>query len=353
MGNKYSNPKMGDDFKIKGAPQAKSTDVADCAKEEQKKEVSKALEEKIEEETTNTLYIKTDVMLPNGETFEYWNEEIKTGLDNINVDYISDKIIDGYDPDNFVFSETGMTEISDNSIKQDTYDPDNFYFDSNYGGNYSTENEGNSNNITQPLIASTYKASKNLENYIVKHEGFSEVPYYDDWGGSKNRIEYSIGFGHQIQVVLEEDQIYGPFPTGGPGRVLLKEYQIKNNYDMMLKNDPKKANWYGLLIDYEKAKSIQLDDLNKNAMMLEKGGKGLTPIKKGLTQNQFDAVLDLTFNIGIGAVQPLVILINNNASSDDIKKEFKRHIYWKKKINQTLVTLREKEIEMYFNNVYP
>lgn len=70
-----------------------------------------------------------------------------------------------------------------------------------------------------------------------------------------------------------------------------------------------------------------------------------------LTQNQFNALVSLAYNIGIGAFKGSTLLkkVNNNPSNPTIKDEF---LKWKMaggKVIQGLLNRRIKESEVYFN----
>ena len=70
-----------------------------------------------------------------------------------------------------------------------------------------------------------------------------------------------------------------------------------------------------------------------------------------LTQNQFNALVSLAYNIGIGAFKGSTLLkkVNNNPNNPTIKDEF---LKWKMadgKVIQGLLNRRIKESEVYFN----
>lgn len=69
-----------------------------------------------------------------------------------------------------------------------------------------------------------------------------------------------------------------------------------------------------------------------------------------LNQNQFDALVDFTFNLGDGKLSNSTLLkkIKENPNDPAIATEFKKWIYSGGKITDGLVTRRQKEIELYF-----
>lgn len=69
-----------------------------------------------------------------------------------------------------------------------------------------------------------------------------------------------------------------------------------------------------------------------------------------LDQNQFNALVSFTYNVGIGALQSSTLLkrINDKASSEEIKTQWRR---WNKaggQIVKGLSNRREAELELYF-----
>lgn len=73
-------------------------------------------------------------------------------------------------------------------------------------------------------------------------------------------------------------------------------------------------------------------------------------IKKEVNQNQFDALVSLAYNIGIGAfkVSSVLRLVNSNPNDPNIKNWF---LAWNKQAGKVLSGLtarREKEVKLYF-----
>lgn len=74
-------------------------------------------------------------------------------------------------------------------------------------------------------------------------------------------------------------------------------------------------------------------------------------VKKPVTQNQFNALVSLAYNIGLGAFEKstLLRLVNNNPNDANIAKEF---LKWKNaggKVIQGLLNRRIKESAVYFS----
>lgn len=75
-------------------------------------------------------------------------------------------------------------------------------------------------------------------------------------------------------------------------------------------------------------------------------------IDKPLKQNQFDALVSLAFNIGLGAFakSTLLKLVNANPTDPNIKHWF---LVWNKQAGKVLNGLtkrRQKEVDLYFKN---
>lgn len=75
-------------------------------------------------------------------------------------------------------------------------------------------------------------------------------------------------------------------------------------------------------------------------------------IKKTITQNQFNAMVSLAYNIGIGAFSKSTLLkkVNVNPNDPTIKDEFMKWKLAGGKVIQGLLNRRAKEAELYFKN---
>lgn len=71
-----------------------------------------------------------------------------------------------------------------------------------------------------------------------------------------------------------------------------------------------------------------------------------------VNQNQFNAMVSLAYNIGIGAFSKSTLLkkVNKNSCDPTIKDEFMKWVNAGGKKIQGLVNRREKESKVYFNN---
>lgn len=75
-------------------------------------------------------------------------------------------------------------------------------------------------------------------------------------------------------------------------------------------------------------------------------------IKKDVKQNQFNAIVSLAYNIGVGAFSKSTLLkkVNVNPNDVTIKDEFMKWVNAGGKKIQGLVNRRKKESELYFSN---
>lgn len=73
--------------------------------------------------------------------------------------------------------------------------------------------------------------------------------------------------------------------------------------------------------------------------------------KLPLNQNQFDALVSFTFNVGAGAFRSSTLLkrIKENANHPDIPNQLKRWVYAGGKVLTGLVRRREEESKLYFS----
>lgn len=80
--------------------------------------------------------------------------------------------------------------------------------------------------------------------------------------------------------------------------------------------------------------------------------KAVNTINQELTQNQYDSLVSLCFNIGNENFKTSTLYRKVNADPNDptIKGEFVRWIYCKKKKSKGLTRRRIEEAKIYFNN---
>jgi len=148
------------------------------------------------------------------------------------------------------------------------------------------------------------KASETLKSWIRQHEGFTPVALEDDYAGTPNIVEYAIGYGHQIQT--GEDYLYTATITKADAeKLMLKDLAVWETF------------------------------INTN-------------VKKDLSQDQFDALVNLCYAVGGGNAWPVINLINSGASIDKIKSTWLGiGVYWKGVKNANLVAIRQREVKMY------
>jgi len=152
-----------------------------------------------------------------------------------------------------------------------------------------------------------YTASKELVKWIIEHEGFSSVAYFDDYAGTPNVVEYSIGYGHQIQ----------------PGEEYLKTATITK----------------------AQAGELMEADLNKNASFLQK------KLKVKVNQSQFDALLNLCYAVGPGNASYIINMINEGKPKAEIITAWAKFgTWWQGKQWPALVKMRAREIDLFYNS---
>ena len=156
--------------------------------------------------------------------------------------------------------------------------------------------------------------SKTAIDFLVREEGLKTSVYKDTEG------EPTIGVGHQLT------------PTElGSGNVMVKG---------------KVYSWkLGLPIEI----CLQLLEQDVN----ERYGKSVSKyVKVPLTQNQFDALVLLCYNIGEGHFKNSTLVKKLNAKLyNDIPNEFRKWRKDKGKVSKVLVARREKEIAIWEGNV--
>jgi lysozyme len=89
--------------------------------------------------------------------------------------------------------------------------------------------------------------------------------------------------------------------------------------------------------------------LNSDLVYLEKGLKKLLNIS--LNQNQFDALMSFSFNLGLGAFQRSTLRMKVNRGEHYLaSQEFLRWVYANKKIQKGLIFRRNLESYLYLSN---
>lgn len=147
------------------------------------------------------------------------------------------------------------------------------------------------------------KLSKSGIDFLLSEEGFSPNAYAD--GGF-----YSIGYGHQIQP--------------------------SENYLL------------NATITREQAQKIFQRDLIPREQAIN------NLVKVPINQNQFDALISLIYNIGIGNFSGSSLLqsINSGASEDEIRANWRKWNKSQGNVLEVLVNRRERELLMYFKKIY-
>jgi lysozyme len=98
----------------------------------------------------------------------------------------------------------------------------------------------------------------------------------------------------------------------------------------------------GMKIDYTKADSLLLEDLKR----FESAIRQL--VKVPLNQNQFDALVSFTFNVGEGAFKGSTLLRLLNAGNyNAAAAQFGKWVYAGKKVLPGLVARREAEYQLF------
>ena len=153
------------------------------------------------------------------------------------------------------------------------------------------------------------KISKNGLEFIKKKEAFRANPYYDSVGVA------TIGYGAT------------KYPNGT--KVKISDSAISESYasQMLLK-----------MIQDEYQKPVQ------------------NLVESDINQNQFDALVSFTYNVGVGGFSDSTLLKVVNRDPNDyeaIKYQFSR---WNKgggKVLQGLINRRNSEIDLYFSEDLP
>ena len=149
--------------------------------------------------------------------------------------------------------------------------------------------------------------SQRIINWIKGHEGLVLYPYFDDYAGTPNVIEYSIGYGHQIQP---------------------NESYLFNG------------------ITKDTAEKLLIKDITAAQILVKKY------VNKHLNAAQLDALTNLVYSIGIGgALNTVIPLINAHAGKKTIVPVWlNTGIYWQGKKWPNLVKGRQTEVQLYYNN---
>lgn len=147
------------------------------------------------------------------------------------------------------------------------------------------------------------KIAETFSELIARFEGFSPVPYRDAKG-------WSIGYGH---FIIPGDGFVSPTNPDGKKRVTMAEAK--------------------LLLDIDTAKARRAVDSN---------------VKVPLTRNQYNALVSLTYNIGVGAFSgSTLVKLLNKADYAGAAAQFARWNMSEGQVNEVLVSRREQEARLF------
>ena len=99
----------------------------------------------------------------------------------------------------------------------------------------------------------------------------------------------------------------------------------------------------GLTITNNRALALLKSDVLVAASVVDNA------VRKRLSQHEYDALVSFVFNVGVNAFRDstMLKLINDNADSEVIARQFNRWILVKGKVNQGLINRREIEKRMF------
>ena len=143
--------------------------------------------------------------------------------------------------------------------------------------------------------------SANLISFLKQTEGFRASAYLDP--PRNTRGLHSIGYGHQIR--LNEPQ-------------LLTKVLTQQEATLMLDAD---LRYY-------------VDETNR-------------ALKRPVTQSQFDALVDVAYNAGVGAMQHVAATWNKNGNVADTVARLKLYIHANGVVNEDLVARRAHEANWF------
>jgi GH24 family phage-related lysozyme (muramidase) len=161
---------------------------------------------------------------------------------------------------------------------------------------------------------SNFRTSSAQVQRIKDIERFSPKAIYDDNKSTPDRIEYAIGYGHQIQP--HEDHLINMTVT---------------------------EQWATDTLKRDLAETFE-PPVNKFITW------------KGATQNQFDALIDLSYNCGPGVLGDNVAKMIKKYYSGDktitpaqIADQWaKTRVTWEGKVQDSLIERRQKQAQIFF-----
>ena len=111
---------------------------------------------------------------------------------------------------------------------------------------------------------------------------------------------------------------------------------------------------YGSTINVRRGMKITQQEAERRLEFgLETAAIGVRGLNLSLTQGQFDALVDFTYNLGIGKLKSSTLLkkIKAGAPTEQIQAEFKKWVYARKKKLAGLVKRREWEAKRWANEL--
>ena len=148
--------------------------------------------------------------------------------------------------------------------------------------------------------------TQRIINWIKGHEGVSLYPYFDDYAGTPDRIEYSIGYGHQIQP---------------------------------------QESWLWNGITRAQAEAMLIKDIKQIQQLIR------WRVTRHLNQKQMDALTNLVYSIGIGGASQIIDLLNAHVSKKIIIPIWRNTgIYWQGKKWANLQKGRNTEIDLFYSD---
>lgn len=146
--------------------------------------------------------------------------------------------------------------------------------------------------------------TERMINWIKGHEGLVLTPQFDDYAGTPDVIEFSIGYGHQIQP---------------------------------------NEHWMFSGITKAQAEQILISDIKKSQALIK------MYVSRHLNQKQLDALTNLVYSVGIGGASHIIALINAHASKKTIIPFWlNTGIYWQGKVWSNLQKGRQTEIHLFY-----
>ncbi|MGZ3983427.1 MAG: lysozyme [Mucilaginibacter sp.] len=147
--------------------------------------------------------------------------------------------------------------------------------------------------------------SANFISFLANEEGFAPRAYLDPPGNTRGL--HSIGYGHQIQP--NEKQLLTAVLTQAQAQAMLQ----------------RDLGYY-------------VGSVNAN-------------LTRPVTQSQFDALVDLAYNAGVGAAAKVIATWNATGSPADTVAHLQQYRLANGQINKNLVARRQHETNWFMNSI--